>query len=54
MDADSVVNIANAFTFFGYDETTVRVVKKTSAYTGGRTLYTDEEWAAMIQEELAE
>ena len=54
VDADSVVNIANAFTFFGYDETTVRVVKKTSAYTGGRTLYTDEEWAAMIQEELAE
>ena len=54
VDADSVVLIANAFKFFGYDEETVRVVKKTSSYSGGTTLYTDAEWAALMQEELAE
>ena len=54
VDADSVILIANAFKFFGYDEETVRVVKKTSAYSGGTTLYSDAEWAAMIQEELSE
>ena len=54
VDADSVVLIANAFKFFGYDEETVRAVKKTSAYSGGTTLYTDAEWAALIQEELSE
>ena len=54
VDADSVILMANAFTFFGYDEETVRVVKKTSAYSGGTTLYTDAEWAAIIQEELSE
>lgn len=54
VDADSVINIANAFTFFGYDETTVRAVKKTSSYYSGQTVYSDAEWAAMIQEELTE
>ena len=54
VDADSVSLIANAFKLFGYDEETVRVVKKTSAYSGGTTLYTDAEWAALMQEELAE
>lgn len=54
VDADSVSLMAGAFTFFGYDEETVRVVKKTSSYSGGTTLYSDAEWAAMIQEELAE
>ena len=54
VDADSVILIANAFKLFGYDEETVRVVKKTSAYSGGTTLYTDAEWAALIQEELVE
>ena len=54
VDADSVENIANAFLFYGYDETTVRFVKKTSSYYGGQTLYSDAEWAAMIQEELTE
>ena len=54
IDADSAKLIADAFKFFGYDEETVRLVKKTSAYSGGQTLYTDAEWAAMIQEELAE
>ena len=54
VSVDSVSLIADAFTFFGYDEETVRVVKKTSAYSGGQTLYTDAEWAAIIQEELEE
>ena len=54
VDADSVFLIANAFKFFGYDEESVQVVKKTSAYSGGQTLYTDAEWAAIIQEELVE
>lgn len=54
IDADSVILIANAFKFFGYDEESVRFVKKTSAYSGGTTLYTDAEWAAMIQTELDE
>ena len=54
VDADSVILIVNAFKFFGYDEETVHMVKKTSSYSGGSTLYTDTEWAAMIQEELSE
>lgn len=54
VDADSVILIANAFKFFGYDEETVRVVKKTSAYSGGTTIYSDAEWAELIQTELAE
>ena len=54
VDADSVILIVNAFKHFGYDEETVRMVKKTSAYEGGTTLYTDAEWAAIIQEELSE
>ena len=54
VDADSVILIVNAFKLFGYDEETVRMVKKTSSYSGGTTLYTDAEWAAMIQEELIE
>ena len=54
VDADSAFLIADAFKFFGYDEETVRLVKKTSAYSGGQTLYSDAEWAALIQEELVE
>ena len=54
VDADSVSLIADAFRLFGYDEETLRVVKKTSAYSGGQTLYTNEEWAAIMQEELSE
>ena len=54
IDADSVVLIADAFKLLGYDEETVQVVKKTSAYSGGQTLYTDAEWAAIMQEELSE
>ena len=53
VSVDSVCNIRNAFTFFGYDSNTTRFVKKTSAYSGGTTLYTDSQWASMIQEEMA-
>ena len=53
VSVDSVCNIRNAFTFFGYDSSTTRFVKKTSAYSGGSTLYTDSQWASMIQEEMA-
>ena len=54
IDADSVHLIVDMFKLFGYDEETVRMVKKTSAYSGGQTLYTDAEWAAIMQEELVE
>ena len=54
IDADSVSLIVDAFKLFGYDEETVRLVKKTTAYSGGTTVYTDAEWAAIIQEELSE
>ena len=54
IDADSVELIVNAFKLLGYDEETVRMVKKTSSYSGGVTLYTDAEWAALIQQELVE
>ncbi len=53
VSVDSVCNIRDAFTFFGYDSSTTRFVKKTSAYSGGTTLYTDAQWAALIQEEMA-
>jgi hypothetical protein len=53
VSVDSVCNIRDAFTFFGYDASTTRFVKKTSAYSGGTTLYSDSQWAAMIQEEMA-
>ena len=53
VSVDSVCNIRDAFTFFGYDASTTRFVKKTSAYSGGSTLYTDSQWAALIQAEMA-
>ncbi len=53
VSVDSVCNIRDAFTFFGYDSNTTRFVKKTSAYSGGTTLYTDSQWAALIQAEMA-
>jgi hypothetical protein len=52
IDADSVSLIANAFLLMGYDPESVQVVKKTSAYSGGETLYTDAEWAEILQEEM--
>ena len=54
IDADSCQLIVNAVKFFGYDEESVKLYKKTSAYSGGHTNYTDAEWAQMIQDELAE
>ena len=54
INVDSVSLIVDMFKLFGYDEETVRLVKKTSAYSGGTTLYTDAQWAAIMQEELAE
>ena len=52
VSSDSVKNICSAFLFFGYDPETTRTVRKTSAYSGGQTLYTDDEWAALLQEEI--
>ena len=52
VSVDSVGNIRDAFLVCGYDPETVRLVKKTSAYEGGTTLYTDAEWAEILQEEM--
>ena len=52
VSVDSVGNICDAFLICGYDSTTTRLVKKTSAYSGGTTLYTDAEWAEILQEEM--
>ena len=51
ISVDSCILIANMYKRFGYDNN-VRVVKKTSAYSGGQTLYSDTEWANLIQTEL--
>ena len=53
VESDSVSLIRDAFIRFGYDPTTVRFVKKTSSYYSSTQLYTDAQWAAMIQEEIA-
>ena len=52
VDADSVSLIARAFTLMGYDPESVQVVKKVSAYSGGQVLYTDAEWAEILQTEI--
>ena len=52
IDADSVSLIADAFLLMGYDPESVKVVKKTSAYDGGQILYTDAEWAEILQTEI--
>ena len=49
ISSDSTVLIANACRFFGYDSG-VRAIKKTNAY--GNTIYSDSQWASMIQNEL--
>ena len=54
IDADSCILLVNACKFFGYDEESVKLYKKTSSYSGGVTNYTDAEWAKMLQDELAE
>ena len=60
VSVDSAVNVANAFIRFGYDASTVRLVKQYQSYvySGGSwkqqtQLYTDAQWAAIIQEEMA-
>ena len=60
VSVDSAVNVANAFIRFGYDASTVRLVKQYESYvySGGSwrqqtQLYTDAQWAAIIQEEMA-
>lgn len=52
LQSDSLSLIADAFVLFGYDPATIQVVKKTSAHNGGATLYTDAEWAEIIQTEI--
>ena len=47
LHVDSTGLIVEAFKFFEYDKETVRLVKKTSQYSNAQ-------WAAMIQQELAE
>ena len=49
ISSDSTILIANACRFFGYD-TNVRAIKKTNYY--GYTLYTDAQWASLMQGEL--
>ena len=52
LETDSVSLIADAFILLGYDPQSVQVVKKEKALSGGQALYTDEEWAGIIQTEL--
>ena len=53
ISVDDAQNVADMFILFGYDSSTTRLVKKTSAYSGGTTLYTDSQWASLIQTEMA-
>ena len=54
IDADSCILLVNACKFFGYDEETVKLYKKTTDYNDSQENYTDAEWAKLIQDELAE
>lgn len=45
-------NVVDMFTGFGYDASKCRLVLKTNLNTGS-TIYSDSQWAAMIQEEMA-
>ena len=60
VDADSVANICNAFLLMGYNPTTTRYLKKHASldyvngqWQEGTQLYTDAEWAKLIQDEIA-
>jgi len=57
VSVDSVSNICDAFLLFGYDPETTHFVKKVESMDNygneGATIYSDSEWAAMIQEEMA-
>ena len=50
--SDESQNVVNMFKLFGYDRNTCRLVMKNSLLTGA-TIYSDAEWAAMIQEEMS-
>lgn len=52
LSVDSMGNIRDAFLLCGFDQETTRLVKKTSDYQDGTTLYSDAEWAEILQEEL--
>ena len=45
-------NVADMFIFYGYDASTTRLVLKTNLNTGA-TLYSDSQWASLIQTEMA-
>ena len=45
-------NVVDMFTLFGYDSSTTRLVLKTNLNTGA-TLYSDSQWASMIQTEMS-
>lgn len=45
-------NVADMFIFYGYDSSTTRLVLKTNLNTGS-TLYSDSQWASLIQTEMA-
>ena len=49
---DECQNIVNMYKLFGYDRNTCRLVMKNSLLTG-TAIYSDAEWAAMIQEEMS-
>lgn len=44
-------NVADMFKLFGYEESTTRLVRKNNIYTG-QTLYSDSQWASLIQTEI--
>ena len=56
ISVDSVSNISDTFILFGYDPETTRTVKKVESmdynYNEGAQIYTNDEWAAMLQEEM--
>ena len=64
VDVDSAQNVAEAFIRFGYDASSVRLVKQYQQYVYQGSgwngswvqqgqIYTDAQWAAIIQEEMA-
>ena len=52
ISAYDAADIVSMFKRFGYNSSTVRLVRKVSLNTGSQ-IFTDAQWAAMIQEEMA-
>ncbi len=52
ISADNAQDIVDMYKFFGYDETTTRLVKLTNSYYSSTKNYTDAEWGGMIQTEI--